>query len=454
MKHSGALYLIVQISHRKKIMHFLIVACLTTILGSGCRREIEVEVSQPYHGSIEESFTESAKTRLANTYPITMPVTARISRINLEPGDGIVTSQQLAEIDLIPFEQKVIEDKASIAALAAQMAVTDDNSLENSALAELNSTLKAMEELVKAAALQVEAEEARNSHAQKDLERALKLVETHAVSEKEIDNSQLHADTSLIELRKEQFNYAASSALLAATAVGPRAVKEYMDREQLEKRVTEHQLAEAQARLSRAEHELNLASLKSPINGIVLERYQQGDSLLTAGTRLLLLGNLEKLEVIADVLTEDAVQLDLGSLVVFRRASSFQTFTGKVKRIEPAGFTKLSSLGIEQQRVNVIISLNEHPEKLGVGFRLQARFLTGIKNNALIVDRGSIMQHTDRSYYVWKIKNNILLKQTVKLGLKSDLKLEVVDGLTNHDHIVKHPTTMMAEGMRVSVLKN
>ena len=110
------------------------------------------------------------------------------------------------------------------------------------------------------------------------------------------------------------------------------------------------------------------------------------------------LGNLGELEVVADVLTQDAMRLDVGTLVTFGLSAESDTFTGHVTRIEPVGFTKLSSLGIEQQRVNVIISLDNHPQKLGVGFRLRARFFTGIKSDALLVDRTSVMQDDNRPY--------------------------------------------------------
>jgi HlyD family secretion protein len=434
-------------SHSRYILILLLAAAL-----QGCRGEIEVETVKPRCESIEESFTDPARTRLKHTYLITMPLTARIARIDLEPGDRVKKSQRLAETDVVPFEQAVVESRASVAALEAKMAVTDDNRLENSALEELNSTLDAMDELVKAAALQVSAEEARFGHAQKELQRMESLTETQAVSESQVDDAQLHAETSLIDFRKEQFNLAATRAIHAATAVWPRAVQEYMDREQLEKRITQHELTEAKSRLARFEHDLGLTSLLSPIDGVVLERYEQGDGLLAAGTPLMLLGDLNEIEVVADILTQNATRIDPGSPVLFTATGDAGMLRGKVKGVEPSGFTKLSSLGVEQQRVNVIISLEKRPEKLGVGFRLQARFVSGIKEDALVVDRESVLQDTDRSYFVWKIENNVLSKQPVKLGLRSDRRLEITQGLTEEDSLVKQPTALLSAGMRVKTI--
>jgi len=122
---------------------------------------------------------------------------------------------------------------------------------------------------------------------------------------------------------------------------------------------------------------------------------------------------------------------------------------GKVKRIEPAGFTKLSSLGVEQQRVNVIVSLPPQHEGLGVGYRVQAQFFTGAKSNALIVPRYGVLQAPDRSFYVLKVVDGKMRKQAVTIGLRSDLELEITSGLSENDLIVARPDTTMKEGAKV-----
>ncbi|GAH76958.1 unnamed protein product, partial [marine sediment metagenome] len=174
-------------------------------------------------------------------------------------------------------------------------------------------------------------------------------------------------------------------------------VEEYLDLEQLQRETVVHQLAQARSRLVRAEHELGLASIRSPLDGVVLKRYEQGDRSLAAGQGLLLLGSLDELEVVVDVLTQDALRLQVGGEVLLESALGRTEIAGEVKRIEPAGFTKLSSLGVEQQRVNVIVDFQGKPGNLGVGYRLQARFITGAKEDALTVPRFSVLQALDRS---------------------------------------------------------
>jgi HlyD family secretion protein len=168
----------------------------------------------------------------------------------------------------------------------------------------------------------------------------------------------------------------------------------------------------------------------------------------------LLLGDLKRLEAVADVLSQDALKLKPGDPVKLAPAVGKKPLKAQVKRIEPAGFTKLSSLGVEQQRVNVIVKFLEKSADLGTGYRVQAKFFTGQKSDALLVSRFSVMQSPDGAYYVFKVEDGSLKKQIIKIGLKSDLELEVTDGLTAEDLIVARPDTTMIEGTDIKPIKD
>jgi HlyD family secretion protein len=379
-----------------------------------------------------------------------MPVSGRIERVNLEPNDKVKKGQTLVLYDLVPFERAVDEAQAAVAELEAQLVVKDDNRLEQTALVEAKSAIDASTEALKASREQVAAESARWERANKQLKRMKALLSGKAIAQNKLDDVQLQTETALIELKKQQFYLAAMKAVTFAVNLGPLYVKRYLGRKKLERSVIEHQLSQATARLALAHHNLRLAAIRSPINGLVLEKYEQGDSTLPAGKALLLLGNLKDLEVVAEALTQDALKISPGSAVSLEPAAGFKPIPAKVKRIDPAGFTKLSSLGVEQQRVKVIVSMNSPHRGLGVGYRVQARFFTGSKSNALRVSRFSVMQAPDGSFYVFKIQDGRLKKQTVKVGLRSDLDLEVLEGLTDKDLIVARPDTTMESGTKVS----
>jgi len=417
----------------------------------GCGGEAEVDTLRASRGEIRESFSEPARTRLEKFYPITMHVQGRIHRIDFEPGDPVEQGQELVQYDLLPFQQRVAEARAAVAELAAQIVVKDNNRLEETAMIETAATIRAASEALKASGAQVQAETARSQRADKELKRMRQLNKSEAIARSELDDAELDAETALIELRRQEFYRAALQALVTAVHLGPRYVHEFLGRKRLERQVLVEQLTQAEARLALAEHDLAMTSVRSPIDGVVLARYEQGDSTLPAGQPLLLLGNLDAMEVIAEVLTQDAMRLTIGTPVFLEPAARLEPLSGKVKKIEPAGFTKLSSLGVEQQRVNVIVSLDARPPTLGVGYRLQARFLTGSKQEALIVPRFSVLQAPDQSYYTFKVEAGRLKKQPVRLGLRSDLELEIVEGLSEGDVVVSTPDTTLEDDMKVTV---
>ena len=423
----------------------LILACLA----AGCNEATEIDAARPRRGDIVESFTEPARTRLAKTHRVTMPVPGRIGRIDLEPGDPVRKGQELAAYDLLPFEKVALEARARVAELEALIAVKDDNSLELTFQSAAQAEVTAADEALKAAAAQVDAQKSHQQRAVKELGRMENLIRQKTISESKLDDARLLADTSLIALREQEFTLAALKAIQVAVGLGPGGVGQYIARKRLERTALSHQLTQAQARLDRAQHELKLAALKSPVDGIVLQRYEQGDGTLPAGQPLLLLGNLEQLEVQADVLTQDALRLSVGTKVQLETASRAEPIAGAVTRIEPSGFTKLSSLGVEQQRVRVIVGLEEKPEGLGVEYRLQARFITGSKTDATIVPRFSVLQDTSGAYFVLKIKAGRLQPQPVRLGLRSDLEMEILEGLTPTAQIVSAPDSTMTQGQKV-----
>jgi len=327
-----------------------VTALLLAVLG--CGAGVEVQVIAPVRESIDESFTEPARTRLEKTYRITTPVGGRIGRIDLEPGDQVTIGQVLAQYDLLPFEQAAVEARAAVEELEAQLAVKDDNSIENTALIEAAIAIDAATEALKASSAQVDAEEARASRAAKELTRIKTLADSNTVTQSELEDAQLAAETSRLELKRQEFYFAALKAFIAAVHLGPRYVEEYIGKKTLEREIIIHQLVQARARLAQAEHELKLATVLSPIDGVVLEKYEQGDSPLSAGQPLLLLGDLRQLEVIADVLTEDALVLSPGSRVDLLPAYGQDPLFGTVKRIEPAGLPApiVVDLGFQEVR--------------------------------------------------------------------------------------------------------
>lgn len=420
---------------------------------AGCGRSVDVQATKASRGGITESFSEIARTRLERRHLVSMPLTARVERIALEPGAVVKKGEELVRVDRLPIEKAAAEARAAVSELEARLKLVEDTSIEETGVESARANAEAASEQKKSAEALIEAEQWRVRRTGREWERLQNVPEGMAVSQSQLDDAEMAAETAQIELRRREYDLAQANARLVAAGQGAREMERVLDRKSLEQDALRSQLDAARERLARAEHDLELASIVSPIDGVVLEKYEIGGGPLASGQQLFLLGDLDELEVESEVLTQDAMKLRPGNPVVFTLSSSGLEMTGKVRLVRPAGFVKFSSLGVEQQRVLAICTIDKRPANLGMGFRVQARFIVGSKENALVVPRYSVLQTPDETFFVFKIVKRRLVKQAVTLGLRSDSELEITSGLEEGDEVVATPDSALIEGMRVTVVK-
>ena len=154
------------------------------------------------------------------------------------------------------------------------------------------------------------------------------------------------------------------------------------------------------------------------------------------------MGDPTDLEVEIDVLSSDAVKVKPGARVVLEHWGGDRTLEGHVRLVEPAGFTKISTLGVEEQRVNVIVDLTDPPEKrrdLGDGFRVEARIVTALAENALTAPTSALFRAGDR-WFAFKVTGGRAVKTPVEVGKQNGLLAEVLGGLVEGDTVVVHPS--------------
>jgi HlyD family secretion protein len=302
---------------------------------------------------------------------------------------------------------------------------------------------------VEAAKSRVDAAQIRTEFTTRELARIQTLAQSGTVSAQALDQARLNDETAQLELTRARSDLLSLQATLGANRLTIERLRETIQRKRIERQEIVASIDRSEAALERSRHDLELAKIVSPIDGVVLERFERGERPLALGTELLHLGNPAEIEVVADILSEDALKLQPGSEVRYESGPSGLELHGKVKRIEPQGFTKLSSLGVEQQRVNVIASVENPPAHLGVEFRLHARFFTGSKQDALIVPRFAVLQAPDQTFYVFVVRDGEIARQPVSLGLRSDLEIEVVEGLDEESVVVAAPDTTLEPGASV-----
>jgi HlyD family secretion protein len=172
---------------------------------------------------------------------------------------------------------------------------------------------------------------------------------------------------------------------------------------------------------------------------------------VTPGTPLVELGDPADLEVEIDVLSRDAVKIHKGDLVLLEHWGGDRTLEGRVRIVEPSAFTKISTLGVEEQRVYVIVDLVDPPEKrqeLGDGFRVEARIVIDEAENVLKVPTSALFR-VGNDLAIFKVVGDTVHQQKVKVGRQNGLEAEILEGLKEGDEVVLHPSDRVEDGVKI-----
>ncbi|MBL7031926.1 MAG: efflux RND transporter periplasmic adaptor subunit [Nitrospira sp.] len=273
------------------------------------------------------------------------------------------------------------------------------------------------------------AAKADSEFTQKELERVRALHKDGLVSQEKLDAADAEALSREAALRSSEFSIevaqyeleAANTALKYSAALDP------------------------------AEH-TEKVMIKSPVNGYVLKVNHESEGVVQAGETLVEIGNPKMLEVEVDVLSADAVRIRPGTHVLFQRWGGDKPLKGKVRVVEPTGFTKISALGVEEQRVLVISDIVSPPEEwrqLGDGYRVEAGFILWEAEEVLQVPSSALFRYED-GWAVFVMKNKKALLRKVSLGRRNGLNAQVVSGLTAGDTVITHPDSSIEDNTSVT----
>jgi HlyD family secretion protein len=386
-----------------------------------------------------------------------MPSTGRVEAISLVEGTSVKKGQVVARIVPQDLELNVASARAAIERLNAAIRESQDTSVETTSLEQARSFVTSMDRTVEAASERVRSGEAKHDYAEKFLGRMQQLFETKARSEDELDRAKLAHVQSTVEFRQDVLVERAMEAMQAATRLMPTIVLQYIERKTLSTDVLRKQLVEANVLLKQAIRDQERGTMTSPIDGIVLERLSSNEGQLAAGTVLLKLGRWEDLELEADVLSQEVVRIKPGNRVeVFGPAIGPREVQAKVTRVHPSGFTKISSLGVEQQRVKVVMKFAEtdwrrlrKSNALGVEYRVRVRIVTDEKPAGLVVPRSALFRSAGGRWQVFAVRGGKAVLQDVALGLGNDEQVEITRGLSEGETVVLAPETNLKDGQRV-----
>ncbi len=418
---------------------------------------VAVQTAEVTTGPIHEFVDERGVTRLPETYLITMPVNGRIAAVKVREGAPVSRGQEVAQIVPEDVSLDLRQATAAVERLEEQIKENEDVSVEKTGLRQAEEFVKSMSNTVAAAAARMTSGRAKLDYAEKDYGRVARLAATGAQTQDQLDQAVVRKVEAAVDYQQDVLVHAAMLAMQAATNLLPTMVQQYIDRKGLTGDVLVKQKAEAEVQLDRAKLTAERSTMTSPVDGVVLERFIRNERYLPAGEKLLEIGRLEDLEIEADVLSLDVVDVKVDDPVeIYGPAVGRPTARGHVTRIYPAGFTKISSLGVEQQRVKVVVKLEEKDRQrllkdrhLEVGYRVRVKIFTDTKPDALVIPRSALFRGTNGDWQVYAVRGGRARIENVKVGLLNDELAEIVEGLRQGDRVVVAPESNLADGARV-----
>jgi HlyD family secretion protein len=440
------------------IIGIVILAAIAAIVWASATSKQIVDCAVAERGDIAAYIEERAKTRLPRTHSITMPIDGRILPIELDEGDRVEAGQIVAELDRADLETAVAQAEARVQRLHASIVENNDTRLELSLLEGLDHELESLDRAVEAAEAKTESSKAREDYRETDLTRKRNAFEENAATRKELEEAQLAEIESRVAHRTDILTLRALEAIRRAAQIWPRAVRQYIDKKSLSEAVLKREQAESEAALAMAKRDLERVAIESPVDGVVLQRAVSSRRVLPAGQMLLEIGRLEKLEVEAEILSQEAVEIAVGDRVdIFGPAIGREPVRGVVSKIEPQGFTKISSLGVEQQRVRVVVAFAEgvldrlraESHELGVGYRVRVRVYTDIRDNTVVIPRSALFRSAADRWQVFVIRDGRARLVDLRVGLMNDAEVEVLEGIQPGEPVVLAPETTLEDGARV-----
>lgn len=359
---------------------------------------VPVETATVSRGPMRVTVDEDGKTRTVDRYVVAAPVAGRLQRIEIREGREIAEGEILARIDPAPLDSARSQEL---------------DALVNSA----SSALRQAEAAAGRARASLE-------QANRERLRTAELAREGVVSQVQLDDAMTAEEAARRDL-------AAAEASVRTAASNLEA-------------------ARARALPGRPGTGLAPVEVRAPAAGRVLRIPERSSRVVQAGETLLEVGNANRLELVVDVLSEDAVRIEPGDPVIVEEWGGPLPLNGSVLVVEPSAFTKISALGIEEQRVNVIAEIENAPATLGDGYRIEASIVVWQDADALQVPVSSLGR-TGEEWSVFVVEDGRAVRRSIKIGERNQRTAVVLEGLSEGDRVIVHPGNEIADGVRVAV---
>lgn len=363
---------------------------------------LEVDIGTASRGMLRVALEQEGRTRVLDRYVVTAPVNGYARRLTLEVGQAVQRGDTLVELE--PLRATALDARSRAEAQAR--------------IAAAESSLSAVEQSARAAASQADL-------AQAELLRVRALRLQGHVSMAAEDRATSEAERSGAALRSARFAVATASHEVEAA----RSTLKYA------------------GSASPAEP----VAVRAPVAGRVLKLIHKSEGAVASGQPLLEIGDPAALEVEVDLLSADAVRIQPGTPVVFARWGGEGALKGVVKAVEPAGFTKVSALGVEEQRVWVIVAFTSPSsqwQRLGDGYRVEASFILWEQPDVLQIPASALFRDGN-DWYVYRVEQGKAVRRSVQIGQRTGLHAQVISGMEAGEQVISHPDDRVRDGARV-----
>jgi HlyD family secretion protein len=353
---------------------------------------VPVEVAAAGRGPLRVTIDEEGRTRVRDRYVVVAPVAGRVARITLDEGAAVTRGMAVAQLSAAPLDPRTREEAAA--------------------------RLRGAEDAERAATAGVSQARAALDQAARNRVRAESLFAKNLLSVEQREVTALAETTAGRQVEAADFRAQAAA----------------------------HDVEVARAALTSGAGEV--VRLLSPVRGRVLRIPEKSERVVAAGTTLVELGDPSRLEIVVDLLSEDAVTVKPGDRVLIDGWGGDRPLEAHVRMVEPSGFTKVSALGVEEQRVNVVADLDTTPPQLGDGYRVEARVVQW-EGVALKVPASALYQERDQ-WHVFVVENGRARARAVRVGHRNPDEAEVLDGLSVGERVIRQPTDKISDGARVA----
>jgi len=363
---------------------------------------IEVSRATVERGAMQVTLDEDGETRIRDKFVVSAPVGGRLQRIELEPGDTVVRGKTIV----------------------ARLTTADAPLLDPRTRGELEAAVEAAGAAVGQARAELDRATAELMRARTTLQRQQQLMKAGAIAADNLDAAETAVATAEEARKAAEFAVARS----------------------------EYELQLARARLRAPSPVGRAVEIVAPVSGVILKRFRESESVVPVGEPLIEIGEPARIEIVADFLSTDAVRIQPGAQVLVEGWGGSHSLEGRVRRVEPAGFMKVSALGVEEQRVNVLIDFDDPSAagRLGDGYRVEVRVIVWREEEVVKAPVGGLFRRgTDWAAFV--VENERVRLQPVGLGQRNDVDAQILEGLSPGQAVVLHPPDTLVDGARVTI---